>query len=151
MTALAACALELGTANACVSGLPVTETLPPFDLHPSHTYILCGGYAGCIKCGGVAGYALPTKLDGECKKGCPAGPRGPIGRFARGELPRPLANGTGTVWPSGELCPPVLAYHPPESGRLRASVLPDPEPGAPDSRPCRARSFQYPEGFWSPR
>ena len=151
MSALAAYALELGTANACVSGLPVTETLPPLDLHPSHTYILCGGFAGCIKCGGVAGFALPTKLDGECKRGCPAGSRGPIGRLARGQLPRPLASGSGTVWPSGELCPPVLAYHPPESGPMQASDLPDSETCAPAPCPRRVRSFQYPDGFWTPR
>eukprot|EP00973_Karenia_brevis_P068688 9550815-Karenia_brevis.AAC.1 len=107
--------LHIGTPSACTQGLEVTATLPPIHLHSSHTYVLCGGYAGCVKCGGVVGYARPSLLSTQCREHCPAGSRRSIRRLAQGLLPKPVVDGAG-AWPTGELNPKVCAYRPPSTG-----------------------------------
>ena len=99
----------IGTNMAAAYHFPPADALPPLDLDPTHTYIVCGGFAGCLKCCGVAGYrAEATKLCKPCVQGCPTGSRGPLKRLARGLLPR-----AGSCWPTGESQPLVHVYRPP--------------------------------------
>ena len=103
----------IGANSAYVEDMEVTDTLPPLDIDPSHQLVVCGGYAGCISCGGVAGFERTTKLVQLCKRSCPPGSRGPIRNLCKGSLPRlKVVNGvtTGQVWPSGESDPVVRRY-----------------------------------------
>ena len=51
-------ALLLGTPTARIEGFPAADSVPTFDLHASHSYLPCGGFAGCIRCGAVAGWNM---------------------------------------------------------------------------------------------
>ena len=100
---------ELGTPTAVPMYYDITSSLPPVRVHASHALLVVGGYAGCIRCCGVAGFS--PKLESECARTCPAGSHGPMRLLARGALPRvqKQVNGdlTGLSWPSGETCPAV--------------------------------------------
>ena len=99
---------HLGTPQAVAFDLPLSQVVPPpLSLHPSHNLIECGGYAGCIICGGVAGFERRTLLTGLCRGGCPSGSRGPISRLSKGKLPRVSGPHPTLDWPSGELRPTV--------------------------------------------
>ena len=106
----------MGTEDAFTEGLPACDTLPPLALHGSHAFLVVGGYVGCIRCGGVAGFTRSTMLSGPCRGHCPAGSRGPIRLLAQGKLPRRKRQHDGTVtgdaWPSGEAFPVVRVYAP---------------------------------------
>ena len=105
--------MRIGTASATPQALDVVESLPPVPLHESHDYIVVGGYAGCLRCGGVAGIKRSKLLEGACRRYCPVGSRQPINRLERGELPQRALFGTeGQCWPSGELAPRVLRWAP---------------------------------------
>ena len=107
----------LGTNMAAAFHFPPTDALPPLRLDPTHSYIVCGGFAGCVRCCGVAGYrAETTKLCQPCVGGCPAGSRGPLKRLAKGLLPR-----AGSAWPTGEPNPIVHVYRPPPVTAAAAS------------------------------
>ena len=94
---------------AFLDNLEVTSIQPPIAIGPGHTL----GYAGCLRCGGVAGYMETTKLVNECLNGCPSGSRAPINRLMQGLVPRPLPGGGGREWRSGEAQPRVLRLVPP--------------------------------------
>ena len=80
---------------------------PPVAAHHSHLLIACGGYGGCMRCGSVASGNRSQLLEGECRRWCPVGSKGPIVRLAKGLLPKPKAG--EDVWPDGSLAPtPVL-------------------------------------------
>ena len=61
-----------------LSDMEVTTTIPPIAIGPGHLLITCGGFVGCLKCGGVSG-TRALKLSGECRNGCP--PPVPNGRL----------------------------------------------------------------------
>ena len=115
----AAMVVELGTTNAVARHFEVVHALPPLDLHSSHSFLVCGGFAACIRCCGVAGFPSASKLLLPCPGGCPAGSRGPLKRMLRGLLPRP-----GESWPSGEAFP--RRYEP-----LPAALEPEAQPAVP--------------------
>ena len=105
-------------------GYPVTRNMPPINLGNGRLILVCGGYAGCIRCGSAVGYQSDNLLAGDCRTYCPSGSRGPITRLAKGLLPRPLPNGKGQEWPSGELSPSVFVLQP-------AVDRPEADPGLP--------------------
>jgi len=92
-----------------VRALPFTDALP-FEPHPSHTVICCGGYAGCFRCGSVTGFVEPRRLRAACRATCPMGSRGPINRLAKGKLPTKQAGGLAVQWPTGEVNPAPALY-----------------------------------------
>jgi hypothetical protein len=81
------------------------------DIHQSHSAILCGGFAGCFRCGAVVGYKQCSKLQEECRGFCPKGSRGCIVKLAAGKLPHVQRGGKyGQTWPSGEVDPRPRAF-----------------------------------------
>ena len=85
------------------------ETNPPIEAHWSHVLIACGGYGGCVRCGAVAGGSKNKALSGDCRKHCPRGSRGPIGRLARGHFPHPQ-RGMGQIWVDGSINPTPVKW-----------------------------------------
>ena len=124
----AARVLELGTPSAVLGDIPLADTAPPFPVHSSHTVVLCGGFAGCIRCGGVCGLQPSPKLEGICARSCPTGSRGPISRLVRERLPHEQQGHQGRWWPSGEASPALRRWVPPQQ------ALP-PEPAAGQGQP----------------
>ena len=108
MTYQAAQVLEVGMPDAWNEGRSYSSTLPPIAPCAHHTLLTCGGYVRCVRCCGVSDFSGSSKLTKDCVGGCPLGSRRPLKRLAQGVRPRPLANGTGCSWPSGELAPPRL-------------------------------------------
>ena len=76
------------------------------DLHKSHhPVILCGGYAGCEKCGRIT--STNTKRNNlvqPCRGYMPGGTKDPVKKLADGRLPfgKPETGGKKRLWPSGE-------------------------------------------------
>ena len=61
---------------------------PPFCIHESHVdVVLCGGYAGCLRCCTVQAYGTGGRLAQPCRGDAPRGPRGPVSKLCRGTLP----------------------------------------------------------------
>ena len=84
-----------------VDGLAVaneSDVSLPFSVHPTHRAVVCGGYAGCVKCGATAscefkGNRLPAECKGPQTKSC-GGAKDRIMRLLKGQHPR-----RGFVWP----------------------------------------------------
>lgn len=100
----------LGTVNAFINAPAAEPALPPYPVGQMHALICCGGFVGCVKCGGVMGSQASKILAADCRLGCPAGSRGPISRLCRGQLPHQHDGGPAEVWPSGELEPVVRQF-----------------------------------------
>ena len=65
------------------------ETALPFAVDSSHKVIVCGGYAGCTKCGAVC--SVNTKrnaLKTACRGYCPKGSQSAVKRLSMGKHPR---------------------------------------------------------------
>ena len=78
--------------------------LLPFQPHPSHEGVLCGGFLGCNRCGSVMGFHQRGPLVEPCRGSCPAGSVRPVRRLIQGRPP----HGDGEQWPSGEANPRPL-------------------------------------------
>ncbi len=87
----------------------------------SHTCIAMGGFTGCIKCGGVAGFQRSELLEGACRRHCPSGSAGPIRRLMMSKLPHPQRKHQGRVWPSGEAEPTLRRWRPTAAEESRLS------------------------------
>ena len=89
--------------NREVEGLPIineAQAKLPFEIDASHKVILCGGYAGCVKCAATASCASrANRLQKKCRGVCDdpwGGSRNRINRLLRG---KPLRKGAS--WPDG--------------------------------------------------
>ena len=104
--------------------LEPTNALPSIPLHPSHTYIVTGGYAGCIKCGGVAGVVRSPLLVHECRGF--SQPNDLVWRvrlLAKGHLPYSRSIRKGLKWTSGELTPQPRRWAPPISAAREGGIV----------------------------
>ncbi len=82
--------------------IPMVNGPPPFEVHPTHDLVLCGGFAGCVRCGRVAGYHGHNRFAIECRGHCPAGRVRPVRRLVKGL--HPYSKGCGHAapsWPDG--------------------------------------------------
>ncbi len=87
--------------------------LPPQQLDDTHVYIVVGGFAGCLKCGGIGGAHASKLLTLPCRRAPPpCGFTWPIRSLMRGELPHRQRSGQGEAWPSGESNPTVRRWQP---------------------------------------
>ena len=83
-----------------VGGLPAASADRigvPVD--PSHRLIACGGFVGCLVCGGVNG-TLAGSIRELCRGPCARRDASDVLWLARGELPRGRR-----AWPSGAVAP----------------------------------------------
>ncbi len=102
-----------------VSGPP-----PPTFLHERHTYIICGGVVGCVKCGGISGFQRSALLAAECRRFTPTGSMGPIQKLAKGRLPHRQRVSQGEWWTSGEEEPEVMCWKPDVKHSAAAGLMP---------------------------
>ncbi len=94
----------------------VHEGPPPFEVHPGHALLACGGYYGCIRCGHVVGWQRHAQLGAPCRGNCPRGSVRAIRRLSKGLHPSARGDeGDTSQWPSGERSPRPL--------RLRAAPV----------------------------
>ena len=96
-------AVSRAVASGNIAGMSSASGVEvPFEMKPSHKIVLCGGYAGCLKCGSVVSQSTATNALGqECKGHCPRGSRGAVRRLAKGLHPRRPRD----EWPNGEEAP----------------------------------------------
>ena len=87
--------------------LDVIDTAPPFPLNPTHALIFVGGFAGCILCGGIAGFQPSKLLESDCRRHLPKGSQGPIRKLVKGQLPHVQRENDGRQWPTCEINPKV--------------------------------------------
>ena len=110
--------IELGTPRALAVSFPMWRSLPPVEIHREHTALVCGGYAGCVKCGSTVAFHSVSLLKDPCRGWCPAGSRRPVRRLAGGQHPRDYGE-VCHEWPSGELNPKVYLYQSPGIAMMR--------------------------------
>ena len=90
---------------------------------PGHSLIVCGGYEGCLKCGGVVGYAeQSTLLERSCRQFSSAGGSFRVAKLCKGQLPR-AGEKVAQRSPSGELSPQVRYFIPPSDAGSSASAV----------------------------
>ena len=100
--------------------LPVKHSAPPSIIHRTHCLVVCGGYAGCYKCGSVMDFVSKERkantwsfAEKPCRNWLRA--RHVIRRLCRSLPPHP-----GRPWPSGELAPNAYKVIRKNGDRLRA-------------------------------
>ena len=84
---------SLGLPTGCLELLPELHSAPPFDCDLSHWLVLCGGYAGCLRCGSVVLTKRLSRLKRPCRRFIPTcHSKFRIGRLCRSCCPyvRPL-------------------------------------------------------------
>ena len=86
-----------------VAGLPAaSRDRIGVPVDPSHRLVACGGFVGCIVCGGVNGL-LRGSIEQQCRGPCARRNAGDVLRLCRGLLPRGRR-----AWPSGTAHPMVV-------------------------------------------
>ena len=82
---------------------------PEIETHSSHTLIACGGWGGCVACGGMSSGGPSNLLKRECRKWMPPSTKRDIAKLADGTMPHFLVHGK---WPDGSVAPRARQWIP---------------------------------------
>ena len=99
---------------------------PEIETHSSHTLIACGGWGGCVACGGMSSGGPSSLLKEVCRKWMPPSTKRDIAKLANGTMPHFLVHGK---WPDGSVAPIARQWIPEnfndaaDNGEARAAAI----------------------------
>ena len=114
------------------------ELTERFRLHPTHHCLVeRGGYAGCMRCGGIQGYAQSRLLEDPCRHWASAEGRRNLTALYAGVHPRErIGPQPQYEWPTAEAAPGLRIWRTPD-----APVLHAPAPRTKSSHVTRVMKF----------
>ena len=99
---------------------------PEIETHSSHTLMACGGWGGCVACGGMSSGGASRLLRRTCRFWMPPSTKRDIKKLANGTMPHFLVH---SKWPDGSVAPAPRQWIPevfndvPSDAAVRATTI----------------------------